>query len=441
MNDRDEPPVWFFAAAAALIVFAAALRLRLGASLFEDEVWLADLVRNGGMHPHSYNVPPLFYAIERLWTSLRGTSVEAMREPPAFFGVVLAALPFAAVHFDRLTRFTWSALFAFSSPLLFYSTRIKQYTLEAVACTLLLILWTYAEERESRTARIAFFVASLIGVMALHGPVFICAAAFAAAVLSPRARRLPVLAGFGLVFAAFAAAWFGWLAPGPETTELHGNMTIWFEKTGRWVTSPHLLIDNTKHWLGQAFNLVRFWWLAAAGVVIAMLVSKLRPLPQKIALLLFAILPPAAALVLSTRHIYPYGEVRLMLFAFPALYLLAAISVATVARRVPLILLVLVPFAMSGAVSEPYNRTYMHAYDLMPFFGTIVANHTPGEPIYAHPSLGAPLRYHYPQLARDIRLLPQTPSPGWYLRLGDNSSTAGSAMVIRSGNAVAVRWR
>src|SRR5216684_2318369 len=74
-NERDDADLWYAIACGVLLAVAAAIRFRsLGTTLFEDEVWVAELVRNGGWHAHSWSTPPLFYAICRGWSSLRGVS-------------------------------------------------------------------------------------------------------------------------------------------------------------------------------------------------------------------------------------------------------------------------------------------------------------------------------------------------------------------------------
>lgn len=99
-NGRDNADLWYAITFGALLVVAAAIRFRdLGPTLFEDEVWVSDLIRRAAFHPHSYNTPPLFYAIGRAWLSVRGFSDTALREPSAFSGVALCAVPlFAPVH-------------------------------------------------------------------------------------------------------------------------------------------------------------------------------------------------------------------------------------------------------------------------------------------------------------------------------------------------------
>lgn len=434
----DESRLWFGVAAGALVVVAAALRARLGASLFEDEVWVAELVRRGGMRPHTYSTPILFYAIERGWCLLRGGAVEMLRQPPAFFGVVAVALPFAATRLDRLTRFGWSTLLAFSSPLLFYSTRLKQYTLEASACVLLLVLFLNAQESDRGRDWILFFLAAAAGVMTLFAPIFLVATAGLLSLVIPTARRGRVLGGFAIIGALFALAWFGWMAPGPETPRLHGDMNAFFAANGRWVGSLPSFIANTKHWLGHAFNLVPFWWIVVTLFAVLALVLPGIPAARKLTLVAFTVLPPALIALASARHLYPYGEVRLMILCFPALYLLVASSIASVARPAALALLLLfgIPYLFQGVAKDVYNRTYMHVDDLTPLFATIAENHAPGEPIYAEPTYAAPLKFHHPELAADVA----APAAGAGWHVGRGLDTRGAKSVVRAGDAVAARF-
>jgi hypothetical protein len=434
----DESRLWFGVAAVTLIAVAAALRARLGASLFEDEVWVAELVRRGGMRPHTYSTPLLFYAIERAWVALRGGAVEILRQPPALFGVAAMALPFAAMRFDRLTRFAWGALLAFSSPLLFYSTRLKQYTIEASFCALLIVLFINAQESERGRDWFLFFLVAAGAVLTLFAPLFIVATAALLTLVTPVARRGRILLGFAFVAALFALAWFGWMAPGPETPRLHGDMNAFFATNGRWVDSPASLVGNTKHWLGHAFNLVPFWWVVLTVFAILAVVLPGLPGMRKVMIVAFAIVPPALVALASARHLYPYGEVRLMIFCFPGLYLLIAASVAAVARPAGLALLLLfgVPYVFNGVAKDAYNRSYMHIDDLTPLFANIAANHLSGEPIYAESSYAAPLKFHHPELAADVR----EPAPGAGWHIGARVDTAGAKSVLRAGDVTAARF-
>lgn len=429
--EQDESRLWFGVAAATLVLIAAALRARLGASLFEDEVWVAELIRRGDLRPHTYSTPVFFYAVERAWSLLRGNAVEILRQPPAFFGVVAAALPFAATRLDRVTRFAWSVLLAFSSPLLFYSTRLKQYTLEATVCVLLIVLFLNAQESERAGDWLLFFLVAAAGVLTLFAPIFIVATA----ALLPVARRRRVILGFLTTGALFALAWFGWMSPGPQTPQLHGDMTAFFAEHGRWVDSLPSLLANTKHWLGEAFNLVPFWWIVVTLFAVLALVTPGLPATRKVTLVAFAVVPPALIALASTQHLYPYGEVRLMILCFPGLYLLVAASASAVARPAALALLLLfgVPYVFNGVAKDIYNRTYMHVDDLTPLFAAIAENHAPHEPIYADLSSAAPLKFHHPELAADVR----DPAPGAGWHIGRGIDTNGARMVVRSGEVTA----
>jgi hypothetical protein len=430
-NERDNADLWYAIAFGALLVAAAAIRFRvLGTTLFEDEVWVAELIRRGGWHPHSYSTPPLFYAIGRAWASVRGLSGVALREPAAFFGVALCAVPLFA-PLSRLSRFVWATLLAFSSPLIFYSERLKQYTIEAFFAAVLIVLFLRLRESRSALTTFVFFTVAAAAVMTLYAPIFLLAAM---AVISIRRPRL--LIGFALIFVLCGVAYIGWLKPGPESIRLHGDMTGFFTANGRWVTSPSLFIANTLHWIGQALNLIRFWWLVAGILVLAWIARE-----RNAVLPLLAILPPLEVAAASAFRLYPYGEVRLMIFCFPALFLLIAVSLAEVARRVPALLLLLAPVIFTGVGRDVYNDTYMHIYDMRPMYAMVAAAHRPGEAIYADPSFAAPLVYYYPGMANDIRstVSGSTSLPGWYVQRVGAFRADGSDAILRIGDAVAVR--
>jgi len=428
-NERDDADLWYAIACGLALVTAAAVRFRgLGATLFEDEVWVAELVRHGGWHAHSWSTPPLFYAICRGWTSLRGYSNATLREPAAIFGVAVCAVPLVAPS-PRVTRVVWSVLLAFSSPLLFYSARIKQYTLEAFAAAVLIVLFLRVRQNGSTVLTATFFLAAAVAVTTLYSPVFVL---IPMALLSIRRPRL--LAGFALLFALFGVAYIRWLAPGAESIRLHGDMTAFFAANGRWITSPSLFTRGTMHWTGQAMNLVRFWWLAAGLIVAAWIVRE-----RNGVIAMLAIAPPLIVAAASTVHRYPYGEVRLMIFCLPPLYLLLADALASVARRVPLLLLLIAPFVIAGVANDPYNATYMHVDDLRPMFDMIARAHAPGEAIYADPSYAAPLRYEVPGLAPSIQATAETAAtkPGWHIQQRRSFNAEGTAVMMRLGDVIA----
>ncbi len=426
--------LWYSIACAAVLAGAAVARFRqLDMSLFEDEVWVAELIRHGGWHAHSYSTPPLFYAVERMWAALRGTTDARLREPVAFFGLALAAVPLFANR-DRSTRFLWALLLACSSPLLFYSGRLKQYTLEALVAAVLVVLLLRALEGNAPLTWLSFFAVALLGATTLYSTIFVIGAAALVAV--PRTPRLAL--PFALLVAVFAGAYFGYLAPGPESIALHGDMNSYFARLGRWVTSPSLLWSNSLHFAGQAMNLVRGWWLAAVWVAIFCVLRR-----DELPVTILAVAPLAAVAAASTRHYYPYGEVRLMIFAFPALYLLVALALshfaARAARAGGLIVGAFVfVFAWNGLARDSYNATYMKTFELCPLYDFVAGNHRPEEPVFVTGSLAAPLRYYHPDLGPAIVVWDgqRIARGGWYV---DFMKPPGGELTLNIANAWAVR--
>jgi hypothetical protein len=437
-EDGEKATLGHVVAAAIVLIAAAAVRFTaLDTTLFEDEVWVANLLRHGNLKPHTYSTPPLFYAIGRLWTALRGFSDVVLREPAAFFGVALCAVPFAAPRPFR-TRIVWSTLLAFSSPLLFYSTRLKQYTLEAFVGTILIVFFLHANEHNRCELWVAFFASAVVAATTLYSPIFIAAAAGVIAVLFKTTRRSSIIASFAAVAAAFLAAWLAYLAPGPATPSVHGDMDRFFAQSGRWITSPESFVRNTRHWLGLAFNLVPFWWAVLPPLILWWLIRK-----RHLQLLMLAAIPPLLVAVASIAHRYPYGEVRLMIFCFPGLYLVTAEALAEVSRRVPIVLLVIAPFIFQGVPGDSYNAAYMHVDDLRHLIGAVRSGHLQGERILADPSYEAPLLYYAPELTNDVRStkVETAVGPGLYIQQRSTFHAQGGETVAQTRSVVVVRVR
>lgn len=429
MNDeRHDGQFWFWTAVLLLLVLAAAIRFRdRGATLFEDELWVAVLLKRGGFAPHTFNIPPLFYGCMRLWTRLRGTADPVLREPAMFFGVLACAIPLAAPRPWRV-RFLWSLLLAFSGPLIFYSTRLKQYTLEAAFVTALIVIFLHAYERGGTARWTSFFAAAAIGLATLHMAVFIVAAAGLLCLFTRQTRRWPIVGGFALLAAIFAAAYVAYLAPGPMTTILHGDMGRFFTITGRWVDSPRSLVANTAFWAGHAMNMIPFWWIVVTALGILWLAAA-----RNAATVVLCILPPAFAAAASVFHVYPYGEVRLMIFCFPAFYLLVAESLAFVSIRAPLILLAAVPFVMNGVTGETYNA-YMGVTDLRGMVAAVAHGHRAGEPILTEHSFTPVLAYYCPDCRADLHegVADSAAAPGWYVQRTSHFDPGTNDIVFRN---------
>ena len=212
-------------------------------------------------------------------------------------------------------------------------------------------------------------------------------------------------------------------------------MIRFFAERGQWATSPSIFFATTIDWLGQAMNLVRLWWLFVIGFLLLWLAAT-RDLP----LLTIAIAPPLAVAAASALHLYPYGEVRLMIFAFPAIYLLLADALALSAQRAPWLVALLIPFAVAGIAGDTYNVNYMHLADMRSMYATLAASHRAGEPIYAMRSEAPPFDYYYPALPDLHPIDLDAPrGRGWYLQ-GKNFRTAGADVVLREGDVILARF-
>lgn len=427
--NRDPESFWFIAAVCLLLTVSAALRFRgLADSLFEDEVWVARLLKSGDLRPHTYAIPVGFYLLGRLWAAIAGYSDFALRIPAAVFGVLLCAVPFAA-PLPRLTRYFWAALLAFSSPFLYYSARLKQYTVEATLDTLLIVLFLRASESCSRRDWTYFFLTASVAVFLFHSPVFIVAAAGLAALVSRKTRSRTVIVAFIGVGVLAIAAYATYMSPGLETARIHGDMEEWFSRTGRWVASPRDLLSNTLHWTGHALNLAR------GGLVVTfVLVCNWLNHERRLSILILAVAPPSVAILLSMLHLYPYGEVRLMLFCFPGLYLLIAVAMGHLSRQPIVPVVALAVFSFQGIARAPYDTTYMRTPDLKDVYAMIATDRA-REPIVATPSFATPLLYYYPELGTrtEIRTISSPDRPGWYLQLASDLKKRGSFTLEREG--------
>jgi hypothetical protein len=444
LRERTHGPIWFAVAAASIAAVALALRLAsLSSTLLADEVWVAELARRGGWHAHVSPIPPLFYELSRFWIWARGLSDAALREPAAVCGLLLCLVPLLAMRLPAGTRFLWLLLLAFSSPLLFYSARMKQYTLEAMVAALLIVLFLAAIEQKSSAAWLGFFALALVGVTTLYAPVFIVAAAALVTLFTVR-PLFRIASCFTLTFGAFAAAYVLWLAPASTNHIDMGELVVPAE---RWASGPRPFFSDSAHWVGQAMNLTRFWWLVLPAAAVLWFLDSEEPALRKFAVTTIAIAPPLVMAAASAAHLYPYGEVRLMLVCFPALFLFVASGMRAAVRQTTGVGAIVVglfcaAFLFNGLARDTYNETYMRVYDLRPLYDFVAANHHEGEPIHATASMEPSLRYEVPALSPSI--VRWTPAPfaeaGWYLgRVGEvPAGSADCALVLHGMTAARV---
>jgi hypothetical protein len=117
------------------------------------------------------------------------------------------------------------------------------------------------------------------------------------------------------------------------------------------------------------------------------------------ALAIITLAPIALVLLASALRLYPYGEVRLMIFLLPGLSLAFALAVQTF-DKIPVVAIAAVMlafFVVRGVRDDPYNATYMHIDDLRRSYEHLNARGTPGVPIVVREFDVRPLRHYVPR--------------------------------------------
>lgn len=432
---------WFLTCLLLLVFIGTCFRLTyLHGTFFTDEIWVAEFVSSRHYEPHAIPSPPLFFYLVK-WLMLAFTAFihgEALfRIAPFVSGILLMCAPLCFYPLiqsmvDRATAAVWTFLLSFSSPLIFYSARLKQYTLEALSAAVLISLFVYVAQDmpDVRRWRI-FLLTSVFFVCSLHSPIFILVSAFAGFALmlfttdrgAPATRRLAarhLMRTYVWIFLAFLFAYYGYLKPGPKVTEYFGDLEQYFSQSGQqyWFDGSFgFLYRMSKLWVGQMFNLAPLF-LVVAGISTAYCVFVGGSRLFTHALALVCGLPALVVLTASAFHLYPYGEVRLMIFAAPGLYLIVAraFSQMLASRHAPIRYgaciacgAVLFSFTVNG-FSDTYNVSYMKTADMRAVYGVLLERHRPGEKVFVERSDAYALGYYLPLLKREVVVMNDTAS-------------------------------
>jgi hypothetical protein len=403
---------WTTAVVLALVIGGAAMRFAArNQTFFGDEIWVLEFVGNGRYTPHAVPQPPLYFFSAVAASRLCGMGEACLRAPAEIAAVLLTLMPLLMWRTTRILRpagvIVWTAILAFSSPLSFYAARTKQYPLEALACAVVIWLFQRALEDGRRWKTFAIVAAFLVATM--HAPVFVLAATGMAVLLieSTKSERWKLLAMHVALAAVFGIAYFGYMRPGPEVTRYFGDLADYFtiDLPAFWDGSLSFVISQTRLWLAQLLNLTRGF---AAGVCLAGLawlcsITRRRD-RNDAALAVVALAPVALVLLASAVRLYPYGEVRLMIFLLPGISLLFALAMQwLIAQRrivaVPAgaaVAVLLAMFIVKGLRDEPYNATYMHVGDLRRAYEQLQAQRQPGSPVIVRPFAVRPLLHYVP---------------------------------------------
>jgi Dolichyl-phosphate-mannose-protein mannosyltransferase len=207
---------WERAAVVLLILLGALLRVRqylTGRSLWADEAMLALNIVNrdfaGMFKPLDYDqgAPIGFLLVEKIFNSILGKSEFALRLFPLIVGLISLWLFYLLLK--QITSgaglLTALALFAFNPRLVYYSSEVKQYSLDVVMTILLLLIAAPVFSASPRKKDFVWLtLAGLIALWFSHPALFVLAGIGLALVIVYLKRRdysnLRFVIGMGLLW-------------------------------------------------------------------------------------------------------------------------------------------------------------------------------------------------------------------------------------------------
>jgi hypothetical protein len=328
-----------FAALVALGAAGAFLRLYfyfINRSLWLDEALLANFIVNrsfiGWFAPLSEQVVPIFFALlEKLAITIFGRSDWVLRLVPLLTG--LAAIPIVAWVAKKYSG-TWAVyssllLLILSPRLIYYSSEVKQYSIDVLFALLLLLTAAYC--LEERAKPLPFVSLGLMGLLTgwlSHSGVFVFAGVWGslglAFALRKDKRRLIMMLMMGGGWAAsLILVYFVALK---DVTTAQNLTTYWTNSFAPLPPWSHLA------WYYRALKgmLLDPAGLSGSVVLVGMLAVGVISMAFRHWLkMLILVSPFLITLAASALQKYPFNG-RLLLFLVPLLFLLLAEAVQRV---------------------------------------------------------------------------------------------------------------
>ena len=307
-------------------------------SLWLDEAYLALNIMErdfaGLLRPlrHGQTAPVGFLLLEEAATRLLGSGERALRLVPFVAGV--ASLPLFWQLARRCLRPREAVfalgLFAILYPLVYYSSEVKQYSLD-VAVALAILLSALAVLREDRFRPGRYVALALVGALAVwlsHPAVFVLAGVGAVLLVSPGdASRRRWLAAAGLLWGVcFVANYFLFLRGIKAEGDLH---LFWQNRFLRWPTSPGAIRQDLELLLQPFTRVLGFGESGLAALAFAVGLVSLYGRDRRLFWLLIA--PFFPALLASLLRLYPFAS-RPILFTAPLFLVMIAAGVGHVLR-------------------------------------------------------------------------------------------------------------
>jgi len=322
-----------------LVIFGLALRLYhylRGPSLWHDEAALViNVVQKGfgellGPLLFSEAAPPLFLWLERAVVLLLGDGVNALRLVPlaaSCLGLLLL-VPLAR-HCLAPASVGWAILlFGCSDRLLWHACEAKQYSVEACLAVAQLVLYfqTAAWPLARRLVLFAFLAPATLWLA--YPGCFLYGALLLVYLTEVRKARSPAAwMAYGLLIAAVFGS-FAMLVAGPMQAQCDQTIVdCWqgmrqFPDWRRPASVPLWTLQST-------FDLVGYVCKPVGKVLAPLAVVGIIALWRRGArdVLLLLLVPIGLAYVASCFHSYPYGGMRVMVYASPAIVMLVAAGV------------------------------------------------------------------------------------------------------------------
>jgi len=361
-------------------------------SLWRDEAALAmNIIERsyaGLLQPlDSYQVAPLgFLMLEKTVTLVLGSSEYALRLIPLLAGIISLVL-FKQVAAQCLRPAAVPialSFFAFSERLIYYSSEVKQYSIDVAIA--LLMVWTAfkIQSEELSIARAAGF--GLLGAAAVwfsHPAIFVLAGAgfvlfVQSAVKKDWKRALLICGAGGLWLAGFAGSY---AMSKPAASAVGFFLRFWSDYDA-FMPFPPFSITAAK-WLWHSFSLTlqdpagfAFPLIAGLALTIGFCVA----LMNRSAKLLLLIAPIPFALIASGLHKYPFLE-RLLLWLVPSIVLLIAAGISAVARKSALIGMALAIVLLFQPMVRSIAAPHAHE-DIKPALGYVRDHWQEGDAIF-----------------------------------------------------------
>ncbi len=277
--------------------------------------------------------PPLFLWLEKAVTLAFGDSLYALRLPSflASCAALLLLVPLSRRLLVPEARPWALLLFACSEQLAWHACEAKPYSVDVLVATVVLWIGTCDEAPLARRLAMATFVAPFF--IALSYPAcFVFGGLLTALLPAVWAERRGKTWLVYCSLAATVAVTFLWVLLGPGRAQRDPElMSCWTNCFADWSkpwTAPGWAFLSTLEVSRYCFKP-----FGQPLILLALVAGFVSVRTGKSAQLILLALPIGLALFAACLHLYPYGGVRVMAYAAPALALLTASGIISVAER------------------------------------------------------------------------------------------------------------